>query len=258
MVISDFAITGYVNADRPSVFSGSVIGLSCWYEGLSGWVELGEVPPTLPLNTELHLLVSWLNQSPEPISGHVRLAVTRPDGTEATLNDVLNQNIWAAPGNGWMVEFELVTLSQAGTYRAKATLSTMGETLAELSVDVATVVNTVGDFRYEVLAASTRSCPVATAWKEPVYTCRIRNAGAPGERTVTFVFEQVTGTVTPSMYQESFHVYLGAGEYFNYTFVNALPGPGGYVKVLIGGDGRARIHLEDDAGGRSPDALLPY
>ena len=137
--VSGFTITEYFNTKAPPEVAGSIVGLSYWYEGLVGWASLTETPPTVPLNTAFHLVVGWLNQSAEPISGHVELTIAKPDGTKVTLSDVLNQDNWAAPGNGWGVQFEPITLDQAGTYQATAILSTIGQVLDEKISDIATV-----------------------------------------------------------------------------------------------------------------------
>lgn len=129
--ISNFGITGYHNPAAPPTVVGSIVGLLYWYEGLAGWTQLGETPPTVPFGTSFHLAPQWLNQSAEAISGHIELTITKPDGTKVTLNDVLNQDNWAAPGIGWGVQFEPFTMDQAGTYKATATLSSVGQTLAE-------------------------------------------------------------------------------------------------------------------------------
>jgi len=110
-----------------------------WYEGLAGWASLTETPPEVPIGTAFHLAPQWLNQSAEPISGHIELTITKPDGTKVTLNDVLYQDNWAIPGNWWGVQFEPFTMDQAGTYRATATLSTTGESLDEKTFNIATV-----------------------------------------------------------------------------------------------------------------------
>lgn len=145
--ISNFAITGYFNTEAPPEVAGSIVGLLYWYEGLAGWMQLPESPPEVPLGTAFHLAVQWLNQSAEAISGYVELAITKPDSTKVTLNDVLNQNNWAAPNNGWVAQFEPVVLDQVGTYTVKATLSSGGQVLDSVTfnlVAVAPVLN-LGD-----------------------------------------------------------------------------------------------------------------
>jgi len=129
--ISNFGITGYHNPAAPPTVAGSIAGFLYWYEGLDGWESLPETPPTVPWGTAFHLAPQWINQSAEPLSGHVELTITKPDASEVTLNDVLNQDNWAAPGIGWGVQFEPFTMDQAGTYKATATLSSVGQTLAE-------------------------------------------------------------------------------------------------------------------------------
>lgn len=136
---SSFAITGYYNTEAPPSLAGSITGMLYWYEGLDDWQALPAEPLVLPLNTALHLAPSWLNESAEPISGHIQLTVTKPDGSEVTPTDVLNQNNWAASGNGWGVQFEPVTLDQSGEYQAKVTLSSIGQVLDEKTITVASV-----------------------------------------------------------------------------------------------------------------------
>jgi len=139
MTFSNFAITGYVDTQAPPVFAGNIAGLSYWYRGLSNWMQLTDIPPAVPVGTELQLAVLWLNQSGVPISGHIEAAVTRPDGSSVTLTDILGQNNWATSGSTDTVLFAPVLLDQASTYTARVTLSTMGETLDERTVNIAEV-----------------------------------------------------------------------------------------------------------------------
>jgi len=136
---SSFAITGYYNTKAPPEVAGDISQLLCWYEGLDDWQPLPGEPLSLPKNTALHLASSWLNLSAEPISGHIQLTVIKPDGSKVTPTDVLNQNNWADPGNGYYVQFEPVLLDQTGEYQAKVILSSMGQTLDERAFAVATV-----------------------------------------------------------------------------------------------------------------------
>jgi hypothetical protein len=124
---------------------GEIISVLYWYEGLDGWKQLIDTPPAPPLGTAFYLAISWANESPVTIPGHIDLAVARPDGTEVTPAATLNQDGEAELGSGWIVPFEAVTLEQAGTYRARTTLSTEGKVLDETSIDVA-VVSLVSEF----------------------------------------------------------------------------------------------------------------
>lgn len=139
--ISNFAITGYFDPASPPALGGSISGFLYWYEGLANWVQLTETPPTVPVGTAFHPAVQWLNQGAEAVCGHIELTITKPDGTKVTPNDVLNQDSWAAPGNGWAVQFEPVILDQSGDYQAEAVLSSIGQTLDRRSVSLAHVLN---------------------------------------------------------------------------------------------------------------------
>jgi len=112
-----------------------------WYEGLVGWVLLSD-PSKLarpPLGTEFYLAWTWTNDSAGYMVGHVEITVTKPDGSEVTPAADENQDYNAPPGGGRTVGFDGVVLDQAGTYRATATLSSGGETLDTMTLDVAIV-----------------------------------------------------------------------------------------------------------------------
>lgn len=105
------------------MIAGEISRVIYWYQGLSGWVQLGATPPTLPINTAMHLAIMWINTGDEDFAGHVALTVTKPDGSTVELTAVAYQNKPASPGDGWIVQFEPVVLDQAGSYQATAVLS---------------------------------------------------------------------------------------------------------------------------------------
>jgi hypothetical protein len=108
--------------------AGSISIVLYWYQGLSGWAELGLDIPKVPVNTEMHLAVGWINTGDEDLTGHLALTVTKPDGSKVALADVLNQDSSASPGNGKTVQFEPVVLDQTGTYNGTAVLTETGGT----------------------------------------------------------------------------------------------------------------------------------
>lgn len=97
-----------------------------------------------------------------------------------------------------------------------------------------------------------RSCPVATAWMEPVFSINIKNtATQPQTRKFTFaVWSQdiITGA-WGNFFTEEFTLSIPAGETLFWQFNNALPGPGGYVKYLFGRQTRIYADIRDDLGG---------
>lgn len=107
---------------------------------------------------------------------------------------------------------------------------------------------------YSDIVGSYRPCPVALAWYEPVFSATI-TAPAADTWKVTFVVEKILGTAWD--FSESFDLILRAGESFRYIFDNKQPGPGDYVKVVFGKDGRIKMYLKDDAGGKSSEVILP-
>lgn len=185
--ISSFAITGYHDPAAPPTVAGSIVGMLYWYEGLAGWASLPETPPTVPLGIALHLAPQWLNQGAEPISGHIELTITKPDGTKVTLNDVLNQNNWATPGNVGGVQFESVTLDQAGTYKAETRLTTMDQTLAEQIEDVVIIAPlAVAQFYVppEMRKKLTDGTIAGMYWNCEVWCDITNNGDAPGTHNV--------------------------------------------------------------------------
>jgi len=110
--------------------AGSIAMVLYWYQGLSGWVELGLDIPRVPVNTAMHLAIGWINSGDEDLSGHITLSITKPDGSEVELSAVLNQDKTASPSNGRTVQFEPVGLDQDGTYNATAVLTETGEEAA--------------------------------------------------------------------------------------------------------------------------------
>lgn len=73
------------------------------------------------------------------MAGHIQLTVTKPTGGAEIPNDVLNQDRWALPGNGWTVQFEPFTLNTEGDYQVEAVLTSCGQTLDMKTVTAAKV-----------------------------------------------------------------------------------------------------------------------
>ncbi len=256
MTIANFSVTGYINTGALPELQGSIEGLLYWYEGLANWASLSEVL-LLPKDTALYLAGMWRNGGAEPISGHLEIVITRPDGSQLALNDVLNQNNWAAPGNGWMVQFEPVVLDQPGIYKATLRLSAMGQLLDETSMDVAIIQPTA--FIYSNVSAVKTFCPTAPAWWYPAFQCRISNPSASiVTRTLTFQIITLPDSKTGGPFSESFNLTLAPRTYQDWVFDNNRPGPGGYIKTAYGGDSHISVWIEDDAGGKSISINLPY
>ncbi len=257
MTIANFSVTGYINTRALPELQGSIEGLLYWYEGLANWASLSKVL-LLPKDTALYLAGMWRNGGAEPISGHLELVITRPDGSQLALNDVLNQNNWAAPGNGWMVQFEPVVLDQLDTYKATLRLSTMGQLLDETSMDVAIAA---AAFTYQVTACYLAAAYQAPAWRTPKVTVRIGNPGSQAAtRTVTYRNAYVSGTAYE--YSESWSITIPAGGFLDWeyvdTYVRIIAGqPYTSSKTYVGGDGVIDVWLEDDAGGKSAVYRLP-
>lgn len=231
--ISGLAITGYFNTKAPPVVAGSVVGLLYWYEGLADWVQL-QIPPEVPLGTAFHLAPQWLNQSAEPMCGHIDLTITKPDGSQVVLSDVLNQDNWAAPGNGWAVQFEPITLGQAGTYKATATLSTMGQVLDDKILDVAIVPAVVKFYMPSKISGRAKYAPIlqfdyhyVDFWND------ITNEGnIAGTITLTWydTINFIKGTATMTLEPGETKIWrVGAGKRIDFT--RASP----YTLTLIGG-----------------------
>lgn len=108
-----------------AVISASFLPMLIWYESMTYW-EYITPGREIPLNEEIHLAPHWLNTSDVNVVGHVDLTIIYPDGTERILSAVMNQDMEAVPGDGWNVQFEPFTSSQAGTYTAVATVSGSG------------------------------------------------------------------------------------------------------------------------------------
>lgn len=97
-----------------------------WALGMDRWVELAQGIPSLSLGIPFSLLMGWVNDGAVAVQGRVKLIVTKPDGSQVGLSAVANQDKSAQPGNGWLVQFNSVTLDQLGDYRADATLEVQG------------------------------------------------------------------------------------------------------------------------------------
>lgn len=119
-----------------------------WYEGQTGWLEI-ESGMQVPLGTEMHLALPWVNESEEVIPGHIEVSVEYPANGETTstlLSATNNQDAEAEPGAGWYVQFEPFTTSAPGGYVVTATLSTDGEVLDSMTFElVAPVLDGGGD-----------------------------------------------------------------------------------------------------------------
>lgn len=104
--------------------SGAIYLIQFWYQGLAAWVDLDpNAPPVVPLNTALSLVICWRNTSSVSVRGRVDLTITKPDGTPVTPLATVNQNLVAAPNNGWCVMFEAVVLDKPGQYQGRVILS---------------------------------------------------------------------------------------------------------------------------------------
>ena len=124
-----------------AVAVGHVDRVLYWHEPLTSWVWYDPVPQpaSVPLNTEFHLAVGWLNDGSSPMIGHMELTIRKPDGTQVKPAAVENQDRSANPGGGWIVGFDGVVLDQTGTYQATAVLSSGGQTLDTFTFNFAVV-----------------------------------------------------------------------------------------------------------------------
>ena len=105
---------------------GAITGLIYWHQGLSAWLGLSpSSPPQLAQGSELYLAVCWVNTGNADLCGHIDLKVIFPDQSKKVVAATQNQDLSASPGNGWIVAFDKVTLSQVGNYQAEITLSSL-------------------------------------------------------------------------------------------------------------------------------------
>jgi len=105
---------------------GSIGPGQIWYEGLTDW-EVIVSGREIPMNMDISLATSWINELETNAVGNIHLAILCPDGAIITPVAVLNQDMEAPPGQGWTVEFEPFTTSLQGTYTATATFSSFGQ-----------------------------------------------------------------------------------------------------------------------------------
>jgi len=120
--------------DRDNWIYSADLSLISAHYGMAGDCAvplIGSISPIsdreIPMNEEILLAISWINESEINIAGHIDLSVEFPDGRIVTLAAVKNQDKEATPGHGYTVEFEPFTSSLAGTYTATATLSYAGQ-----------------------------------------------------------------------------------------------------------------------------------
>jgi hypothetical protein len=119
-----FPVARVEQAAQAPTLAGRIQTVLYWYEGLSGWVALDpKAPPSVPQGTAFYLAIGWVNGSNVNMTGHVDLIITGPDGAQVTPAATGQQDQAAAPGNGFIVNFEPVTLDQAGAYQGRAILS---------------------------------------------------------------------------------------------------------------------------------------
>lgn len=97
---------------------------SFWWEGLDSWQNFdSNVIVPVDQGTEFWFDVPWLNNSDEPITGHIDFELTYPDNTTKSLDawDESYQDYEADPGEGKPVTFSWNT-DQVGLYYAEITL----------------------------------------------------------------------------------------------------------------------------------------
>ena len=121
--------------------AGHIDRVLYWHEPLAQWVWYDEPiqPVPVPIGTEFHLSLAWVNDGTGVMTGHMELTITKPDGSQVTPDVVLNQDQTASPGSGWIVAFDGVVLDQEGAYQATAVLKSGGHTLDTKTFHSATV-----------------------------------------------------------------------------------------------------------------------
>lgn len=97
--------------------AGQIQKLLFYYEGLEDWQAWAETV-VVPLGTEFFLAVKWANIGTDTVTGHVDLAITKPDLTEVILAASEGQDYTAPPAEGRIVAFEPFTIDQDGDYVA--------------------------------------------------------------------------------------------------------------------------------------------
>jgi hypothetical protein len=96
--------------------AGEIWGIEYWYSGLTQWMPLGVTPPQVPLSTELYLMCWWLNTGAMAAKGRVTGVITRPDGSQVSLEGIVNQDKYADPSNGHGVQLSSIVLDQIGSH----------------------------------------------------------------------------------------------------------------------------------------------
>jgi hypothetical protein len=139
--------------------AGEIDTVIYWYSGLEQWMPLLASPPQVPLNTELFLSCYWVNRGQAGATGRISAVVTRPDGAEAPLEVMLNQDKYADPGNGWGVRLASIALDQPGSYSGVFTLE-MDEAGAPVSVTLRGRNAPSNAAYWAAVCASYPTCPI--------------------------------------------------------------------------------------------------
>lgn len=115
-------------AIRATALTGEIGPGVIIYEGLAGWEEVVS-GREIPWNKDIYLAPYWVNTSPVDIVGHIRLTITYPNGYVVKKGATWQQDMTAAPGEGFYVAFEPFLPDTEGVYSVLIGLSTDGKAL---------------------------------------------------------------------------------------------------------------------------------
>ena len=129
---------------KEGVIGGYLNEVGYWLDGMSAWETIwsdptGPVPVDTPNYSDrpafageaIYLSGNWFNIGTVEVTGHVDLELTAPSGLKYNLTAYHNQDRTMSPNRGAAVVFNAFTLSEAGSWQIKATLSHPDGTLDE-------------------------------------------------------------------------------------------------------------------------------
>jgi len=140
--------------------AGEIWDIQYWHGGLAGWTRLGDTPPQVPLSTELYLAPWWRNTGTTGARGRVTGVITRPDGSQVTLEGTVNQDSLAEPGDGYGVRLSSIVLDQLGNYAGlfKLEMEEVAAGLVSISLRAYNAPSNVAF--WGAICASYPTCPV--------------------------------------------------------------------------------------------------
>ncbi len=140
--------------------AGEIWDIEYWHGGLAGWTPLGDTPPQVPLSTELYLATWWRNTGTTSAKGRVTGVITRPDGSQVTLEGVLNQDKLADPGDGYGVQLASTVLDQLGNYAGLFKLEMEEAAVGLVSISLRAYNAPSNAAYWGAVCASYPTCPI--------------------------------------------------------------------------------------------------